>query len=947
LAVNRLTAAGPGEGLLLERDGELASLEALIDAVAGGEARLAIIEAPAGIGKTRLVTEARRRGREAGLRVLAARGGELERQFPFGVVRQLFEPVVMRERETTLAGAAATAGAVFDSLEQPQNGDEEMGDAAFAVLHGLYWLTVNLGAEAPLLLAVDDLHWCDRPSLRFLAYLTRRLEGLQVLVVGTMRPSEPGADAALLAELTGDPLAVSLHPGALSVEAVTRLVRDRLGDDADEAFAAACHAATGGNPLLLQELLKSVEAEGITPDSAHAGAVREVGPKAVSRAVVVRLARLREEAVQVARAVAILGDGAELGAVAALTGLDEESAARATSDLAKAEVLRPEPPLGFVHPLVRAAVYQDISPGERELEHERAAQILSHAEVPAERVAAHLLVIPPRGEAEISRVLQEAGRAAMHKGAAESAVAYLERALAEPPPPSSRPTMLFELGLAELLTSGPAAVEHLRGAYEELKDPTQRGMAGYLLARVLPFTGAPAEGLAMAQRVIDDLPPELRDLRQACEAVQVVAAVFGGGPRDVVDLTPYRTEPPPGDGPGAKFLQSCAAYDWMVCGGGADDCSRLALEALEGGTLLAADEGLFSVIAEIVLAVADRQEAFDVFEAHIADAHRRGSLFGALGVHLWQGYAHLRWGELPEAEQLLKVAIEEAELWGSGTRGSTVAGYENAFLASTLVERGDVAGAREVIERQGRPGADMIDDASNFMRWSTMEVLLAEGRAEEALEVGEEYERTAAHILCPGWAAWRALKAEALDRLDRRDEAIALVEEELELSRRWGAPGTVGRTLVTLGTLERDAGLDRLEEAVAVLEGSSAKLAHAKALTALGAALRHRRKPTEARDPLKRALELADACGSAPLAERARSELYATGARPRTTALSGVEALTASEKRVANLAAEGQTNRDIAQTLFVTPKTVEVHLSNAYRKLGIRSRRELAGALAG
>jgi DNA-binding CsgD family transcriptional regulator len=942
--VNPATTRPPGGGSLLERDGELASLDALIDGVARGEARLALVEAPAGMGKTRLMTEARRRGREAGLRVLAARGGELEREFPFGVVRQLFEPVVVAEPDTALAGAAATAAAVFESLEQPEGGEEEMGDAAFAVLHGLYWLTVNMSADTPLLLAVDDLHWCDRPSLRFLTYLARRLEGLQALVVGTMRPSEPGADAALLAELTADPLAVSLHPGALSVDAVTQLVRERLGEHAQDAFAAACHAATGGNPLLLQELLKSVEAERITPDAAHAESVREVGPKAVSRAVVVRLARLREEAVSVARAVAILGDGAELGAVAALTGLDEESAARATSDLAKAEVLRPEPPLGFVHPLVRAAVYQDISPGERELQHERAAQILSHAEVQPERVAAHLLVIAPRGESEVAKVLQEAGRAAIHKGAAESAVAYLQRALAEPPSPSRRPSVLFELGLAELLTSGPTAVEHLREAYDQLEDPAQRGMAGYMVARVLPFTGAPAEGLAMAQRVIADMPPELEDLRQALEALQLVASVFGGGPRDVVDLSPYRTESP-GEGPGAKFLQSAAAYDWMVSGGSADDCARLALESLEGGVLLAADEGLFSVIAEIVLAVADRQEAFEVFETHIADAHRRGSLFGALGVHLWQGYAHLRWGELPEAEQLLKVAIEEAELWGSGTRGSTVSGYENAFLASTLVERGDIAGARAALERQGTPREDQIDDASNFMRWSTVEVLLAEGRAEEALAVGDEYEQTAAHLLCPGWAAWRSLKAEALDRLGRRDEAIGLVEEELELSRNWGAPGTVGRTLVALGTVKREEGREHLEEAVEILEHSSAKLAHAKALAALGAALRHERKPTEAREPLKRALELADACGSPPLAERARSELYATGARPRTTALSGVDALTASEKRVAGLAAEGQTNRDIAQSLFVTPKTVEVHLSNAYRKLGIRSRRQLAGAL--
>ncbi len=148
-----------------------------------------------------------------------------------------------------------------------------------------------------------------------------------------------------------------------------------------------------------------------------------------------------------------------------------------------------------------------------------------------------------------------------------------------------------------------------------------------------------------------------------------------------------------------------------------------------------------------------------------------------------------------------------------------------------------------------------------------------------------------------------------------------------------------------LGTLEGEAGLPRLEEAAAVLEGSLARLEQAKALAALGSALRRARRPAEARDPLRRSLELAAACAAPGLAEHVRTELYAAGARPRTDALAGVAALTASERRVADLAAAGETNRDIAQALYVTPKTVEVHLSNAYRKLGVRSRRELPEAL--
>jgi DNA-binding CsgD family transcriptional regulator len=227
-----------------------------------------------------------------------------------------------------------------------------------------------------------------------------------------------------------------------------------------------------------------------------------------------------------------------------------------------------------------------------------------------------------------------------------------------------------------------------------------------------------------------------------------------------------------------------------------------------------------------------------------------------------------------------------------------------------------------------------------------VELLLAEGRAAEALEAAEEYSRRHPTILNPALAPWLTLKGEALARLGRRDEALALAHEELPLSRSWGAPDTVARTLRVIGTIAGDEeGLEQLQEAAETVAGSAARLEEARTLAAYGGALRRLRRPTEAREPLRRALELADACGARTLVEHARADLYASGARPRTTAVRGVGALTASERRVVTLAVDGQSNRDIAQTLFVTPKTVEVHLSNAYRKLGVRSRRELGAAL--
>src|SRR5213083_3065445 len=215
---------GPTEGSrvsaasdLLEREGELAQLGALVGAAREGAGRLVLVEGGAGIGKTRLLAAARERGEEAGMEVLHARGGELEREFPFGIVRQLFEPALARggkaERREVLSGAAGLAAPLF-SGDYLTDRASAKADPAFATLHGLFWLTSNLAARRPLVLAIDDLHWADKPSLRWLAYLVRRLEGLPVLVVACVRPAE-GEDR-LLTEVISDPSLFVVRPPPLS-----------------------------------------------------------------------------------------------------------------------------------------------------------------------------------------------------------------------------------------------------------------------------------------------------------------------------------------------------------------------------------------------------------------------------------------------------------------------------------------------------------------------------------------------------------------------------------------------------------------------------------------------------------------------------------------------------------------------------------------------------------
>lgn len=920
---------------LLERRGEVEEIERYVARAAAGQGCVVVVEGPAGIGKSRLVAEARRRA-EGAMRVLSARGSGLESEFAFGVVRQLFEGELAapERKEALLAGAAAPAAAVFGEPDPDAEG------ASFASLHALFWLVLGLAEEGPLLLAVDDLHWCDRPSLVFLAYLAHRVESQPVLLLVSAREAEAGTDAALVGEIAHDPAAATIRPGPLSEEAVTVVIQERLGAAPEPAFTEACHDATGGNPLLLNQLVTALRSEGVVPDAAHVRRVNEIGPRAVSRTVLLRLSRLSPAASSVARAVAVLGDGAELSAVSALAGVDEAHMTDATRDLAHAEILRRELPLEFVHPLVRDAVYHDLSPAERELHHGRAAALLRERAAPVEQVAAQLLHTPARGERWAAELLWDAGRTAMHAGAADSAVAYLRRALDESPADAGGGRLLLELGSAEVLTSGPAAAEHLGRAYEQLSEPEERAAAAGLLGRTLMFVGSPDDAAAIARRAAAELPDELEDHRQALEALEYMTVFFGGQGRERLSrLREYRRAPH--GGPGAHMLAAMAAWEAVCTDGTAEECAEIALAALEGGTLKGADAALIPFAAIVALVVTDRPEVVGVWADFRADAHRRGSLLSASSIDLWHGFSHLRRGDLVAAEESLRNAEEEFSLWGHDPYANA---NSSSFMADVLRERGRLDEAARWLEQVEavRPSTH----ATGIWLGARLALLTAQGAAEEALQAADELAAHCAAMPDPARLWWRSLKAQALDLLDRREEGIQLAREELRVTRAFGAPWSLGRTLRVLGTLEREQGLDTLREAVDVLEGSTARLEHAKAVGALGAGLRRARKPTEAREHLRRALELASACGADGLAANVRAELHSAGARPRRDALGGVQSLTPSERRVVDLAAAGRSNREIAQELYVTPKTVEVHLSNAYRKLRIRSRRELEGALA-
>jgi DNA-binding SARP family transcriptional activator/tetratricopeptide (TPR) repeat protein len=906
-------AAGPSD--LVDRARETALLRLAVEGLATGTPACILIEGPAGIGKSRLLVEALRLADAAGARTLAARASELERSYGFGVVRQLFEPLVRdpARQGDLFEGAASEARVVFDGLagiEGPSHGN-------FAVLHGLYWLTVNLAGHGPVVLTIDDAQWCDLASMRFLAYLVKRLEGLPVLVLTSVRTGEDGPDDSLIAELSLDPSVTVLRPRPLSLEAAGTLVHELLGDGA-ESFIRACHRMTSGNPLLLRQLLRALEEEGVRPDVSHVDTVRAVGSRAVSSLVMLRLRRMPPAVTSVARAVALLGDDAQLPAVAELARLPEEEAALAIDTLSRGEILLDQLPLAFVHPLVRDAVYSDVPTADRALHHERAAHLLEGRGAAPEAVATHLLLAPRRGSGATVSTLRAAARGAMARGASDSAVVLLRRALDEPPPADVRAEVLIELGLVETLVDGPAGAEHLTEAYGLVDDAHERARIAMLVVRTHAFASPPGVATAFALEVEAVLPEELDDDRQGLVALRRISGYMHRLPPES-----YRAGPTPqvrGDGDGARMLAATLCYEMLRDGEDREGAVALAEFALEGDRLLEVDNGLLWIIAADVLLMAD-SDLGDFWDRALAHARATGGLFAVLSVNLWRGFTHWRRGELDDALQSLTDATEQMDMWGASGITAT---YAAAFTIGVQVDLGDLDGATRTLD--AARSLLQVGEGARLLAESAARLRLAQGRPAEALEeITDLVERSG--IANPAWAPWRSLKGLALAGLGRHEEAVRLLEEEVALLRRWGAATSLGPALCVLGRLRGPSGTAYLREAVELLAGSRATLELARAQIALG---RSDEVADEEAVPLLRdALAAARACGARSPARRAAEELARRGHRAEESQVDTQARLSSRQRRVLELAAEGLDVNQVAQQLFLTPGTVRAVLESA------------------
>ena len=946
-------AEEPAAGPLLERAAEVAAITAAIDAAVAGSGSVLLVEGAAGIGKTRLLAHACDRAAAARMTVLTARAAEYEDGYAWGVVTQLFDSELRSSSGGTREDAATLAARALIQPERPRDED------AYAVLHGLYWLTADIAQRAPLLLAIDDLQWADQPSQRFLAHLARRLGDLRVLLAVTVREPRSATvqDKALTAALAAEPGVLTVRPAALSAASSARLVAAELGGDPSTAFLDACHELTGGNPLLLHGLLTALAAEGIGGTDADVPHLRRLTPDSVSRHVLLRLGRMPAAVLAAARAVAVLGTSATTARAARLAELDDAACAEAIGVLMAEHLVEGDRQLRFVYPLVRSAIYQDQAPPVRQQWHKRAARLLAAEGASPAEMTAHLLASAASGDPWLTDQLRRAAADARGRGAPEVAAQCLERALAEPPPAAARADVLYELGAARTFHSPASAVQHLSEALELTDGWPRRGEIALALSEALALSGRFADAVTTVQSALAEsggtgqggqppATPRGEDrIVASLQALLLNIARWDLSTREVTRplVAELLARADAGD-PLDPQLHANLAMELTVACTDRTGALRHAREAVRATSSLMSLTSTALPEAVLVMSYADASgEAWHGVRGWQELARQRArplatAISASIAAHL-----AVRDGNIRQALAFGEQALATADSW--------VAILATAFLVPALIDAGETGRALALLAEHGLSEGDLLPVFPfNVAQYARGCLRAATGDHEAAVTdlLGLGAVATSWGIVNPAAIPWRSAAALSHSALGDSAAARRLAGEEIGLARRWGAAREIGVALRAAGLAEGgERGIELLTEAVIVLRGSTARLELARALLDLGAAHRRAGARGTARDLLRESLDLAHGLGGHALAGRARDELVAAGGRPRRDAIRGRDSLTPSELRVAELAAAGRTNRQIAQALFVTQRTVENHLTSTYAKLGITARPELGAALSG
>ena len=798
------------------------------------------------------------------------------------------------------------------------------------LVYGARWVLEDIAQEQPVLLVVDDLQWADVGSLEILDLLVSTIQHLPCLVVYSVRTGEPVASAEALARVRMSSTVMS--PGALSPDAVLALLRQHDGE-ASDADAEHIHGLSGGVPFYVRELLN--DGDGV--------------PDLVIGSIAGRLSRLSDTAAITARAVCVLDGAAAVGTVAELSQQKLDVVARDISALVGAHLLTLDNGrLRALHPLISDAVLGHMSSSESADLHSRAVAILIRRGAPRAVVADHLLHTMPGTDEDVRERLAEQGHAALKAGDHDLAVRFYNRAIAEGP-----------VGEAQIPLFSAAATAHAQAGeldtalvvWEMAADLTEDGNTlATLKAEVgdaLVMAGRHQEAAEAFGTFLDGEQGRC-PARQRLVARMVLAGMLHGAHASDLREQVERVlaQPATDDTYEDRLALASGSVLLSFAGRDAERARMLARRAAAGGRLLE-DEvegtGLY-LAAESLTWTSSFEDSERLLTQAIERAQARGAATTFASASSCRGFARVYMGMVTEAVQDFEAALSHrAQGWNAYLPGVL------AGLVECRIARGELdlaADHRTELESVAH-GAGMT---GAYATWALADLAEANGEHEQAATLYAEV----GHLVSgrmdnPAILPWRSGQALALIRLGRAHEAVALARENAVLAREFGAPYAVALALRTLAAVDPTGDrMGMLRGALDVLKGTRALRLEAQIATDL-AGMMVLLTPGQGVEEAVRLLRQAESHANHqelhPLGDRVHRLLSRLGQDVQPTPAPGVHKLTVSERRVAELAASGMSNREIAQQLFVTVKAVEWHLSNVYRKLGIRSRTRLAEAL--
>ncbi len=950
MGIGQRRTAGGKDWPLVGRDAELASLDAVADHVLSGRSHVVQIEGAAGIGKSALLSTWCRG--DDRFRVLRAWCHPLEQEFAFGAVRQLFKPAVTSatdaDRATLLDGAAGALRILADGVPtDPAPG----GPTGATALAGLDQLARSLSDRRPLLLVIDDLQWIDPPSLRWLAHFVRPSVAVPTLVAVITRTTEFRNPDPLFTELVHPASCHTIVLEPLGVPAVRQLAEAVWEDRVpDPSFCTAAHAATGGHPLFLCALLHHAQLSGVKPTAEFRDQLRTVTLSTLRREILHRLSQGSQEVVDLARALALLGDRKPPQLLAAHCGRGEAVVRSAAADLRSLGLLRAGDDPCFVHQVVRDTVLATMSCEELGQGHARAAHISYLGGRPDEEVAAHLLAADPVRGGWAVPVLRGAAAQALRRGAPEAAVTYLRFALNQCPQAAERGSVLLQLGVAASHYDADLALSYVTSALEVLTDETARHDALGLLTYCLLISQGSRSVLSDLDGVIAELCARaetdgegelvlrMRALRLWMEYERPSARAAAPSPSvSVAGLS--------GSTPGERQLLAVQAFQALRAARPAPYVAALVDRACVNLPVMSHDLFPLHYFVAQTLLYLDELDRADGVRAQLAQGTAgRGMELLDSSLTLYRSALALHRGDVTEALATAQAVVDH----GCASGQLPYATALDVIRIDALLEQGRLAAAERVALARSRTGlGESAWERPLFLK-SLAGVRIAQGDPRVGLallyECGHHLEAlgTVSPVVCP----WRSRAAAAHLVLGESSAAHALLEQELDLARRCQIPRAVGVALRAAGQAAgATKGLDLLNEAVSVLSVTPARLELARALHDLGVASLRRGDTRAAREALRHGLSLAVDCGATRLAKAMRERLHDAGGRVGRSG-KGPGVLTPGQERVSALAAQGYSNKEIAELLVVSLRTVETHLTSAYRKLGIAGRSQLAAAIA-